>query len=583
MRQLLLLPLMAAAALAHADKVVFQDDFKGDLSQWVGQNGDGTVPMHGAIVDDPLRPGGKALKFTKKVFGGDLFSKTQFAEGKKYTLTFDYLGTCSSSCGGVIGYTADFPGRDNWLAGAAKLGGGAEVLKDNNQWNSYSIDFKSKFAFHLALEQWVNGSGEPGTSLFANFKLIEKDDGGGDAKPAAAATAAVVGGVPAPAKPQFVAYYPAWAAGRTPPYFVKNMETSGLASKVTVINYAFGNVVDNKCAVGYPDQDYKQPVDAANTLDGKPDAGSNGLFGNWNQIKQLKQKHPDLKVVISLGGWTWSKYFSDAALPKNREAFVKSCVDTFIKGNIDGKNGLAAGVFDGIDIDWEYPGTAGNEGNIVRDEDPKNYTALLAEFRKQLDAAKPGYLLTVAASAAANVYGNIESEKIQASVNWINLMTYDFAGPWDSTTGYQSNLFTGPKDRLSIDMAVKDYIDKGVQPGKLVLGVPFYGYGWVPGSMDAHGIHQAVKAKAKGSPDEGIATYAEIKAKAGDVYRDDKTRAIVKTSGAEIWVYDDPQVIKDKADYVKKMKLGGMMAWEASQDTPDGELASAIYNGLIKH
>ncbi|MDR3428608.1 MULTISPECIES: glycoside hydrolase family 18 protein [Silvimonas] len=581
MKRLLLLPFFVAAALAHADTVVFQDDFKGDLSQWVGQNGDGTVPMHGVIVDDPLRPGQKALKFTKKVFGGDMFSKVQFAEGKKYTLSFDYLGLCSSNCGGVVGYTADFPGRDNWLAGAAKLGGGADKLKDNKQWNTYNLDFKGKFPFHLALEHWTNGDGDAGDSLFANFKLVEKGDGGGDAK-APAAAAVVAGGVAAPTSPQFVAYYPAWAPTKSG-YYVKNLETSGAASQATVINYAFANVVDNKCVVGDPDADYKTVIDAAHTLDGKVDAGTNGLFGNWNQLKQLKQKHPNLKVVISLGGWTWSKNFSDAALPKNREAFVKSCVDTFIKGNIAGKDGLAAGVFDGIDIDWEYPGSAGNEGNVVRDEDPKNYTALLAEFRKQLDALKPGYLLTVAASASSSVYGSIESDKIQQSLNWINLMTYDFAGPWDSTTGYQSNLFTGPKDRLSIDMAVKDYIEKGVQPAKLVLGVPFYGYGWVTGSMDNHGIHQAVKAKAKGTPDEGVATYAEVKAKAGDVFRDDKTKAIVKVSGNEAWVYDDPQVLKDKIDYVKKMKLGGMMAWEISQDTPDGELSGTIYNGLIKH
>ena len=116
--------------------------------------------------------------------------------------------------------------------------------------------------------------------------------------------------------------------------------------------------------------------------------------------------HPKLKVLISLGGWTWSRYFSDAALTEqSRERFVASCVDLFIKGNIPdpgwggmGGPGAAAGVFDGIDLDWEWPGSEGNVGNVVRPEDKANFTKLAAEFRRQLDAyerqTRKDYLLT---------------------------------------------------------------------------------------------------------------------------------------------------------------------------------------------
>jgi chitinase len=102
----------------------------------------------------------------------------------------------------------------------------------------------------------------------------------------------------------------------------------------------------------------------------------------------------------SLGGWTFSKYFSDAALTAaSREHFVSSCIDLFIKGNLPGApDGAAAGLFDGIDLDWEWPGSEGNAGNIIRAEDKQNFTKLAAEFRRQLDeyGATTGedYLLT---------------------------------------------------------------------------------------------------------------------------------------------------------------------------------------------
>src|SRR5699024_12411995 len=113
------------------------------------------------------------------------------------------------------------------------------------------------------------------------------------------------------------------------------------------------------------------------------------LAGNFNQLRQLKAKHPDLKVLVSIGGWTYSKYFSDAAeTDDSREHFVSSCLDMFLKGDLPsdlqgGQNGgdaAAAGIFDGIDIDWEYPGSdAGHTGNHYSDDDPENFTKLLAE------------------------------------------------------------------------------------------------------------------------------------------------------------------------------------------------------------
>ncbi|WP_432720602.1 glycoside hydrolase family 18 protein [Jeongeupia wiesaeckerbachi] len=585
----LVLPLLLAAAFAHADSVVFEDNFEGDLAKWVGQRGDGSVPMNVTLIDDPLKPGNKVARFDKPVYGGDIFTKQQFPEGK-YVLSFDYLGTCGGNCGGVIGVTAEFPGRDQWLAGTANSGF-PDRIKDTGKWEHYDLDFKGRFDFHLALEQWTSSAGAGKDIYFDNIKLVQKGDAAASAGTKAVAAVAVTG-VPAPKSPQLVGYFPAWAKHNSN-YWVKDVDTSGAAKRLTVINYAFGNVKDNRCVVGVEAKgvgaaadDYWDSVPKEHTLDGKVDQGDKGLFGHWNQLKQLKKANPNLKVVISLGGWSWSKYFSDAALPQNREAFVKSCVDAYIKGNVPDKqgklvNGLAAGVFDGIDVDWEYPAAEGEKGNIVRKEDTKNYTALLAEFRKQLDAVKPGLLLTIATPAASDKSAMMELDKIHPSLDFINIMTYDFSNGWGNQSQPHANLYGGKKDQFAIDYTVKDYLDK-VPSQKLVVGVPFYGYGWMVKSTDNNGMYQPASGPAKGPVEQGSKPYAQIKTAPGQVFRDDKTRAVWKLNGNEVWNYDDPQVLQEKVEFVKKNKLGGVMFWELSNDTADGELSKTLADALKK-
>src|SRR5215208_2432498 len=310
---------------------------------------------------------------------------------------------------------------------------------------------------------------------------------------------------------QVVGYFIEWGIyGRN--YTVKDVETSGSAEKLTVINYAFGNVAPDAdgnvvCKLGDEWADYQRPWSAEQSVNGHEVTWPLPLLGNFQQLRDLKARHPNLKVLISLGGWTWSKYFSDAALTKDsREQFVSSCIDLFIKGNLPdpgwggmGGPGAAAGVFDGVDVDWEWPGSEGNTGNIIRPEDKHNFTKLLQEFRTQLHAygrqTGEDYLLTAFLPAsAAKIDAGLEVPDIFGALTFATVQGYDFHGAWESTTNHQSNLYTSPNDpsssAYSDDSVVNEYLSRGAPPKEIVVGVPFYSRGWTGVNPVDHGLYQ---------------------------------------------------------------------------------------------
>src|SRR6266545_219146 len=262
---------------------------------------------------------------------------------------------------------------------------------------------------------------------------------------------------------KLVGYFIEWGLyGRA--YLVKNVVTSGSATKLTHINYAFSNAAPDAnhqvtCQLFDEWADYQKPWSAAESVDGQAITWPNRVLGNFQQLKALKALYPNLKVLISVGGWTGSKYFSDAALTaESRSAFVKSCIDLFIKGDLPnpgwggmGGPGAAAGIFDGIDLDWEWPGSEGNTGNVIRPDDKQNLTKLLAEFRKQLDqfGRQTGrkYLLTAFLPAApTKIDAGFEVDKIFKSLDFATVQGYDLHGAWESSTNHQSNLFTSGND-----------------------------------------------------------------------------------------------------------------------------------------
>jgi len=400
---------------------------------------------------------------------------------------------------------------------------------------------------------------------------------------------------------QLVGYFIEWGIyGRN--YKVKDVKTSGSADKLTVINYAFGNVAPNGsenvvCKLGDPFADYQKTWSAEDSVTGE-EVTSGPLLGNFQQLQALKTLYPHLKVLISLGGWTWSKYFSDAALTKqSRRSFVSSCIDLFIKGNIPAGGGLggpgaAAGVFDGIDIDWEWPGSEGNPGNIIRPEDKHNFTRLLAEFRKQLHeygkTTGKHYLLTAFLPAsAAKIDAGFEVPDIFGPLSFATVQGYDFHGAWESTTNHQSNLYTSAADpsspRYSVDAVVNEYLSRGAPPKEVVVGVPFYSRGWTGVTAVNNGLYQPSAGPAPGTWEAGVDDYKVVKQRLGSGftrYEDTGAGAAWLFDGTTFWTFDDPPIMTAKAHYVSQNRLGGIMFWELSGDTPDGELISAIGGGL---
>nr|WP_232757199.1 glycoside hydrolase family 18 protein [Xanthomonas sp. SHU 199] len=397
-----------------------------------------------------------------------------------------------------------------------------------------------------------------------------------------------------------IGYFTQWGIyGRN--YQVRDIQTSGAAGYLTHINYAFGNVRNNRCEVGVTQPsdsstgaggdafaDYTKAFSAAQSVDGVGDTWDQPLRGNWNQLKKLKAAHPGLKVLISLGGWTWSRGFSSAARAENRQAFVASCIDAYIRGNLpvtDGAGGAAAaaGVFDGIDIDWEYPVACGIACGSA--EDRQNFTALLAEFRRQLDQVRPGLLLTVAVGAGIDKIRVTDPNLYAQYLDYLNVMTYDFHGAWDPQTNHHSALFESSADPSSGDQryynsndAIQAFLDRGVPAAKLNLGIGFYGRGWTNVPNVNHGLYQSGSA-APGTYEAGIEDYKVLRGRAGTSYIDAQAHAHWKYDGSTFWSYDNPALVTEKMNYVKTQGLGGAFFWEFSGDY-QGELLKTMGQGL---
>lgn len=326
------------------------------------------------------------------------------------------------------------------------------------------------------------------------------------------------------------------------------------AEKLTAVNYAFAHIADGAIVLDAP-----------------------GAADFIAQLRALKSRNPRLKILVSVGGWG-ADGFSDAARDASaRTKFADSAAALIVRERLDG-----------VDLDWEYPGLPG-PGIVHRPDDRRNFTLLLQALRARLDAlagdARRGrsrYLLTAALADGAFV-AHIELGRIHRSLDWIDLMTYDFHNSLTPTTGHHAALrrsrTSAPGER-SVERAVAQYLAAGVPARKLIVGVPFYGRAFGDVTPKNRGLDQPYGHYDGDLPwPQLVAEYVD---RNGYVrYRDAAAQApyLWNAQSRAFVSYDDPESLAAKASYVVQHGLGGMMYWEQSQD-PRGELLGVLAGAL---
>lgn len=334
-----------------------------------------------------------------------------------------------------------------------------------------------------------------------------------------------------------VGYYAGWSAYRG--YTIDQIP----AEQLTHLHYAFAQIdpATGGVALIDPNQDRK----------------------NLAALQALKQRNPDLRLILSIGGWDHSQYFSDvAATAQSRATFAKSCVQFLLSYQLDG-----------IDLDWEYPVSGGASGTVHRPQDKQNFTLLLQEIRNQLDAQgrKDGhtYSLSIAAAADAGYLQKIEPVAVANIVDYLFLMTYDLHGPWDTYADLNAPLYapleTSPQYKTSVYDSVQAYLARQVPAAKMVLGMPLYGYLYQGVSSQNNGLYSRFTSAKAVSYDTIAGVY--LPQSSYRKYRHDRAQTPYLYGNGAFLSYDDAASISAKAQLAVTKKLGGIGFWELSQDS----------------
>ncbi|MDE7242687.1 MAG: S-layer homology domain-containing protein [Oscillospiraceae bacterium] len=324
-----------------------------------------------------------------------------------------------------------------------------------------------------------------------------------------------------------VGYYYGAAASECPPERIR-------AGLLTQINYAFAEIDPDTWTLTLAD-----PVRDRKNLAG---------------LRALRQENPELKIVLTAGGWDGSVWFSDTASSKTRrETFAKSCAALVREEDLDG-----------IDINWEYPVSGGTAGTHHRSADRENFTLLLQAVRGELDLLGDGYVLTATGAAETGFLKKIEPSAAADVTDYIFLMAYDFSGPWETRTG-----FNAPLD--SIRKSAGAYLQAGIPAEKLVLGMPLYGYRYEGVNGSSGGLNSPFKSAASITYDAVLNKYLP----AFSVQRSPSAQVPYLYQDGVFLSYDDPESIAAKAAFAREAGLAGIGFWELSQDPGGTLLASA--------
>ena len=279
------------------------------------------------------------------------------------------------------------------------------------------------------------------------------------------------------------------------------------------------------------------------------------MYGCLKQLNLLKRRNRQLKLLLSIGGWTCSSNFAvPASTEHGRRHFAHTAVHL-----------LKDHGFDGLDIDWEYPKSPTEGHHLV---------LLLQACREALDAyaatvpGRPHFELTVACPAGPQNYNNMDLHHMDRYLDFWNLMAYDFAGSWDHCAGHQSNLFksrTNPScTPFSTEEAVNHYLRAGIHPSKMVIGMPLYGRSF----ENTKGLGKPYSGIGQGSWEQGVYDYKALPLHGAEVHVDKEAGASYSfdTRNGHLVTYDTVEMARRKAEWVKERGLGGAMWWESSSD-----------------
>src|ERR1700734_2209801 len=392
-------------------------------------------------------------------------------------------------------------------------------------------------------------------------------------------------------------------------YNIANLQQNGVADKLTHLFYAFGNITTTPapaCAIADTWADYQSPY--LPSVNGTAYPGP--LYGNFAAIQQLKGLHPHLKVLMSLGGASATNtaaFVTAASTAAGRQSLAASCIDMFINGNI-AAGVTAPGLFDGVKIDWEFPTAT----------DTQHFTALLKEFRTQLDVLSKTtgkkYILSFDGPAGSQNYVNIDLAKAAEQVDFITIDGYNYSGSWVTQTNEASPLFDSRQDPLygqdlDIDDTVNAYLKAGVPPYKYTMGLPLYAAGWTGASNVNHGLYQnstgpspVLLANGTGVCTDlsgntpgcdtlltpGLLTYSTLSTLTSNGYSKyyDPRRIAVSLydpTGGTFYTYDDPITAALKMIYINfKVPggLGGAYVWAVKNDDANGTMVKTMAAGL---